>query len=41
ATPPPPPKKRKRKKMVIEPVIEKEVREEPVQKIATKPKLYV
>ena len=24
--------------MVIEPVIEKEVREEPVQKIATKPK---
>ncbi|HDV4626601.1 TPA: VrrA protein product, partial [Bacillus anthracis] len=26
---------------VIEPVIEKEVREEPVQKIATKPKLYV
>ncbi|HFK1544449.1 VrrA/YqfQ family protein [Bacillus albus] len=41
ATPPPPPKKRKRKKIVIEPVIEKEVREEPVQKIATKPKLYV
>ncbi|OON42333.1 VrrA protein, partial [Klebsiella pneumoniae] len=41
ATPPPPQKKRKRKKMVIEPVIEKEVREEPVQKIATKPKLYV
>ncbi|MFV8517722.1 VrrA/YqfQ family protein [Bacillus sp. SBS7] len=39
ATPPPPPKKRK--KIVIEPVIEKEVREEPVQKIATKPKLYV
>jgi len=41
ATPPPPPKKRKRKKIMIEPVIEKEVREEPVQKIATKPKLYV
>ncbi|KAB2457423.1 VrrA protein [Bacillus sp. CH126_4D] len=41
ATPPPPQKKRKRKKIVIEPVIEKEVREEPVQKIATKPKLYV
>ncbi|ASI79610.1 YqfQ family protein [Bacillus pacificus] len=41
ATPHPPSKKRKRKKMVIEPVIEKEVREEPVQKIATKPKLYV
>ncbi|MGN5649708.1 VrrA/YqfQ family protein [Bacillus sp. Brlt_9] len=41
ATPPPPRKKRKRKKIVIEPVIEKEVREEPVQKIATKPKLYV
>ncbi|MCU5370511.1 MULTISPECIES: VrrA/YqfQ family protein [Bacillus cereus group] len=39
ATPHPPSKKRK--KMVIEPVIEKEVREEPVQKIATKPKLYV
>ncbi|MFB5580978.1 VrrA protein [Bacillus albus] len=39
ATPPPPPKKRK--KIKIEPVIEKEVREEPVQKIATKPKLYV
>lgn len=41
ATPPPPQKKRKRKKIVIEPAIEKEVREEPVQKIATKPKLYV
>ncbi|EPC8418960.1 VrrA/YqfQ family protein [Bacillus wiedmannii] len=41
ATPPPPQKKRKRKKIVIEPVIEKELREEPVQKIATKPKLYV
>ncbi|MDC6156668.1 VrrA/YqfQ family protein [Bacillus albus] len=41
ATPPPPHKKRKRKKIVIEPVIEKELREEPVQKIATKPKLYV
>ncbi|UOB81660.1 YqfQ family protein [Bacillus sp. ZJS3] len=41
ATPTPPLKKRKRKKIVIEPVIEKEVREEPVQKIATKPKLYV
>ncbi|UTG90123.1 YqfQ family protein [Bacillus pacificus] len=39
ATPHPPSKKGK--KMVIEPVIEKEVREEPVQKIATKPKLYV
>ncbi|HFU7053264.1 TPA: VrrA/YqfQ family protein [Bacillus cereus] len=39
ATPPPPQKKRK--KIVIEPVIEKEIREEPVQKIATKPKLYV
>ncbi|MFF2881658.1 VrrA/YqfQ family protein [Bacillus toyonensis] len=41
ATPPPPQKKRKRKKIVIEPAIETEVREEPVQKIATKPKLYV
>ena len=41
APPPPPQKKRKRKKMVIEPVIEKEVREEPVQKIATNPKLSV
>ncbi|HEB2430994.1 TPA: VrrA protein [Bacillus cereus] len=41
ATPPPPQKKRKRKKIVIEPVIEKELREEPVQKTATKPKLYV
>ncbi|SIR34915.1 YqfQ-like protein [Bacillus cereus] len=41
ATPPPPQKKRKRKKIVIEPVIEKELREDPVQKIATKPKLYV
>lgn len=41
ATPPPPQKKRKRKKIVIEPAIEKEIREEPVQKIATKPKLYV
>lgn len=41
ATPPPPQKKRKRKKIAIEPAIEKEVREEPVQKIATKPKLYV
>ncbi|MEI2318172.1 VrrA/YqfQ family protein [Bacillus paramobilis] len=41
ATPPPPQKKRKRKKIVIEPVIEKELREEPVQKIITKPKLYV
>ncbi|EJQ48978.1 Uncharacterized protein BWINRASL_04126 [Bacillus mycoides] len=43
ATPPPPPqkRKRKRKKIVIEPVIEKELPEEPVQQIATKPKLYV
>ncbi|OFD39956.1 hypothetical protein BWGOE3_43180 [Bacillus mycoides] len=41
ATPTPPPKKRKRKKIVIEPIIEKELPEEPVQQIATKPKLYV
>ncbi|PFM65723.1 VrrA protein [Bacillus cereus] len=41
ATSPPPPKKRKRKKIVIEPIIEKELPEEPVQQIATKPKLYV
>ncbi len=34
-------KKKKKKKIVIEPAIETEVREEPVQKIATKPKLYV
>ncbi|MED1409603.1 MULTISPECIES: VrrA/YqfQ family protein [Bacillus] len=40
-TPPPPPKKRKRKKIVIEPIIEKELPEEPIQQIATKPKLYV
>lgn len=42
-TSPPPPKKRKqkRKKIVIEPVIEKEIPEEPVQQTATKPKLYV
>jgi hypothetical protein len=41
ATPTPPQKKRKRKKIVIEPIIEKELLEEPVQQIATKPKLYV
>ncbi|MES9697913.1 VrrA/YqfQ family protein [Bacillus sp. JJ927] len=41
ATPPPPQKKKKRKKIVIEPIIEKELSEEPVQQIATKPKLYV
>ncbi|PQZ58626.1 VrrA protein [Bacillus sp. MYb209] len=40
-TTPPPQKKKKRKKIVIEPVIEKELPEEPVQQIATKPKLYV